>query len=63
MHLYWCDLIWVLAAEGVGAQLPISNTQWRCPQAQEVLTPVPCATRLRVVQAARPQRMGYIRFR
>jgi hypothetical protein len=63
MHLYWCDFDMGAAAEGVGAQLLISNTQWRCPQAQEVLTPVPCATKLRVVQAARPQRMGYIRFR
>jgi hypothetical protein len=63
MHLYRCDSIWMLPQRGVCAQPRISNTQWRCPQPQEVLTPVPRATRLRVVQAARPQRMGYIRFR
>jgi hypothetical protein len=58
MHLYWCDFDMGATAEGVGAQLPISNTQWRCPQAREVLTPAPCATRLRVVQAARPTTNG-----
>ena len=44
-------------------KLPTGNTQWRSPKAQDVLTLVPGATRLRVVGSAKPQRMGYIRFR
>jgi hypothetical protein len=63
MHLKRCDSIRILPPNGVLNKLSTSNTRWRRRKAQEVLTPVPGATRLRVVGAARPLRMGYIRFR
>jgi hypothetical protein len=63
MHLYQCYSMSILPGKGVLNKLSTSNTRWRSPKAQEMLTPVPGATRLRVVGAARPQRMGYIRFR